>query len=402
MIRGAPGGLALSALILFACADADRGSDATVLARADSLTRASILADANILTPYRLTLDTASVWAETGWGEFDHPRAIAGGLDVAVLGMLIPNGHEAAGDAAEVASDRLDEWHEIVVSHPDRFRLLRSPTEVSNASSDGVLGLLFGIENGIPIGADTAALDGLFERGVRLITLVHSRPNGLGDSSYSQERPWGGLSPLGRDAVRVMNARGMIIDVSHMADATVTDVLDVSRAPVIASHSAARTFTPGWERNLSDPLIRDIAAGGGVVHVTFGGSFLSAELQAREQPMWDHVEQTLGLSINSLRGRAEAIRFREDHGVVRAVAADVADHIDHVVGLVGVDHVGLGSGFDGYGDAMPSDLRDASAYPNLVAELMSRGYGDEELVKILGGNFLRVWRSVEAVAAPDA
>ncbi len=389
-----------AALTLAACAySGEPGPDVATLARADSLARATVIVDANILTPYRLTLDTASVWSASGWGEFDHPRAVDGGLDVAVMGMLIPNAHEAAGDAWDVASARLDEWHRIVREHPDRFRLIRSPGEAGTTIADGAVGIVFAIENGIPMGADTARLSELHDRGVRLITLVHSRPNDLGDSSYSPERPWGGLSRLGRQAVEAMNRLGMIVDVSHMADEAVLDAVEASRAPLVASHSSARRFTPGWERNLSDDLIRAIAAGGGVVHVTFGGSFLSTELQQREQPMWDHVERTLGLSINSRAGRDRAMRFREEHGIVRARAADVVDHIDHVVGLVGTEHVGIGSGFDGSGDAMPSDLRDVSAYPALIAELLRREYADQDVARILGGNFLRVWRQVEDVAA---
>lgn len=369
-----------------------------MLAHADSLAHSAIIADANILTPYRLTLDTASVWTATGWGEFDHPRAMQGGLDVAVMGMLVPGRHEQLGDAAAVARARLDEWQAIVNGRPGRFRLLRSPGDVRNASADGVLGLVFAIENGISIGNESGGLTPLYERGVRLITLVHSSPNGLGDSSYSQDRPWGGLSALGRDVVAAMNDLGMIVDVSHMADSTVWDVLEVSRAPVIASHSSARAFTPGWERNLSDDLIHGIAAAGGVVHIAFGGSFLSTALQQREQPMWDHVEQTLGLSINSLRGRAEAMLFRTENDVARATVSDLADHVAHVVDLAGVEHVGLGSGFDGSGDAMLEGLRDVSGYPALIAELIRRGYSDADLEKILGGNFLRVWRDVEAAA----
>ena len=396
---GVPSLLVVGLLLSSGCRySGELGPDVMTMARADSLAHAAIIADANILTPYRLTLDTASVWSATGWGEFDHPRAMQGGLDVAVMGMLIPSRHEEAGDAVEVATARLDEWHGIVEAHPDRFRLLRSPDDVRNAAEDGVLGLVFAIENGIPIGSGVEGIEPLYDRGVRLITLVHSSPNGLGDSSYSQERPWGGLSPLGRDVVGVMNRRGMIIDVSHMADPTVADVLEVSRAPVIASHSSVRAFTPGWERNLSDELIEGIARGGGVIHVAFGGSFLSTELQQREQPMWDHVEQTLGLSINSLRGRAEAMGFRADNGVERATISDLADHVDHIVDLVGVGHVGLGSGFDGSGDAMLDGLRDVSGYPALIAELMRRGYGDEDLEKLLGGNFLRVWSEVESLA----
>ena len=412
--RGGPWVLITFSVVLFGCAERSGSGAPEELevveaaaaivteahrVRADSLAHAALLVDANILTPYRVTLDTASVWTDSHWGEFDYPRARTGGLDVAVMGMLIPNGHEESGDAVEVALARLDEWQALVRDHPDQFELVTGPDQLSGGAASDQVGLLFAIENGIAIGPDTAGVARLYDRGVRLITLVHAQPNRIGDSSYSQDRPWDGLSAFGADVVRAMNAQGMIIDVSHMADSTVSDVLAITRAPVIASHSSARHFTPGWERNLSDDLIRGVAGSGGVVHLAFGGSFLTSELQAREQPMWDHVEQTLGLSINSVRGRAEAMTFRADHGVERGLVSDLADHVDHVVELVGVDHVGIGSGFDGSGDSMLRTLRDVSDYPALLAELMARGYSDADLEKIMGGNFLRVWRTVVDAAA---
>ena len=357
----------------------------------------NVLADANLLTPYRIALDAAQVWEETGWGEFDHPRAVAGGLDVAVLELLIP---QSQSDAEGLADRLLRDWNQMIEEHPDKFQLLTGSDQVSGPANDGRVGVMLGVENGIAIGADvTAGVQRLYDQGVRLITPVHSQPNGLGDSSYSERRPWSGLSDMGRQAVAEMNRLGIIVDVSHMSDETVADVLATSTAPVIASHSAARRYTLGWERNLSDELIEGIAASGGVVHVPFGGSFLWAQIQDAEQPVWDFVEDSLGLSINSKRGREEAQRFRAEQGIGYATVQDVARQIDYIVSKVGAEHVGFGSGFDGSGDSMPYELKDVSGYSSLVAELVRRGYSDEDLIAIMGGNFLRVWRDVEAVAA---
>lgn len=384
----------VTSLALAACAT-DEEPTAEHQARADSLVHNAVLADANILTPYRIVLDTASVWEATGWGEFDHPRAIAGGLDVAVLEMLIPNNQD---DPQAVADRILDDWHTIFEGWGDQFRLLTRSSDLEGPVRDGRIGVVLGVENGIVIGTELERLQHLYDRGVRLMTPVHTPGNGIGDSSLSTTRTWSGLSDFGRAVIREMNRLGMIVDVSHMSDEATLATLETTTAPVIASHSAARRFTLGWERNLSNDLIEGIAAAGGVVHVPFGGSFLWAQIQSAEQPVWDYVEDSLGLSINSRLGREESQNFRRRSEIGYATVSNVADQIDYLVDRVGHEHVGFGSGFDGSGDSMPYGLKDVSQYSALVAELVRRGYSDEALTAILGGNFLRVWREVERVA----
>ncbi len=396
---GGAGGLrafatTVSAVVLGACG-ADPPPTNEHQAHADSLVHAHVLADANILTPFRIVLDTASVWEATGWGDFDHPRAVAGGLDVAVLEMLIPNNQ----NEPDVVADRiLNDWHTVFEAYGDRFRLLTRSADVTGPATDGRVGVVLAVENAIVIGRELGQLSHLYERGVRLLTPVHVPANGIGDSSMSESRPWGGLSPFGREVVVEMNRLGMIVDVTHMSDEAALATLELSTAPVIASHSAARRFTLGWERNLSNELIDAIAESGGVVHVPFGGSFLWAQIQSAEQPVWDFVEDSLGLSINSRRGREEAKNYRRRSQIGYATPANVADQIDFIVGRVGVEHVGFGSGFDGSGDSMPYGLKDVSQYSGLVAELVRRGYSDQDLAAIMGGNFMRVWQAVEQVA----
>jgi len=358
--------------------------------------RENVIVDANILTPYRLTLDDADIRERNGIGEFDVVRAQEGGLDIAVMGMLIPTSHQEKGDAKEVADARIDEWLALIESS-EALELIGDVRDATRRTK-GRVGILLALENGAPLGSELKNVGYFYDRGVRLITLVHSRPNHIGDSSYAQHRPWKGLSPIGRDIVLEMNRLGMIIDVSHIGDDTFDEVLDTSTAPVIASHSSCRSFTPGWERNLDDARIERLAENGGVLHVTFGGSFLSTELMIREQPVWDHVEGQ-GLSINSIEGRSQAQSFRQERDIAYATIGDVVDHIDHVVKLVGIDHVGIGSGFDGSGDSMPNGLKDVSDYQTLIDELVDRRYSKEDVEKILSGNFLRVWRLVEAVAS---
>ena len=292
-----------------------------------------------------------------------------------------------------------------IIERSDVLTLVTSPEQLRRAFEGGKIAMALALENGAPIGRDLANLHHFYERGVRMVTLVHSLPNQVGDSSCSQHRPWKGLSPFGQSVVAEMNRLGMI-DISHISDDAFYQVVERSAAPVIASHSSCRAFTPGWERNMDDAMIRTLAEGGGVIHITFGESFLSTELQQREQPVSEHVEDP-GFSINSVTGRSMAQKFRQENGIRYATIGDVVDHIDHVVDLVGIDHVvdlvgidhvGIGSGFDGSGDSMPDGLKDVSDYATLIEELLKRDYTHDNVEKILSGNLLRVWTEVERIA----
>jgi membrane dipeptidase len=196
-----------------------------------------------------------------------------------------------------------------------------------------------------------------------------------------------------------MNRLGMMVDVSHISDAAFWDVMEVSTAPVIASHSGARHFTPGWPRNLSDEMIRALAEGGGVVMINFGSSFLTQEANAYRYGRRDAYRTSLaerGLEpTEELEAEFNEVWAAEHGPFPFASLDDVLDQIEHVVDLVGIDHVGIGSDFDGVGDTLPIGLKDVSTYPNLIRGLFERGYGEGEIRKILGGNFLRVWADVD-------
>ena len=273
-----------------------------------------------------------------------------------------------------------------------------STGDVHRHKAAGLVSLPMGMENGAPIDS-LADLQYFFGRGIRYITLTHARDNQISDSSYDTTRTWEGLSPFGKLVVDEMNRIGIIVDVSHVTDSTIWQVLRRSKAPVLASHSSARHFTPGWERNVSDELIEALAARNGVIMISFGSTFLRSGYRAQQQALREEIETHLS-DAGIARYSKEGVRYFESERKANPIGTlqDVADHIDHVVGLVGVDHVGLGSDFDGV-TALPSDLQDVSMYPFLVAELIKRGYSDEDLAKILGGNALRVWKAVERVAA---
>lgn len=373
------------------------------LQRAQHLAQDALLVDTHIDVPYRLQENWVDVSGATADGDFDHPRALAGGLDVAFMSIYTPAELEAAGGGTQLAHQLIDSVEALAARAPGRFVLVRSTADVKRLAARGRVLLALGMENGSPIDGKLENLRRFHARGVRYVTLAHGLSNHLSDSSYDEKRPWDGLSPFGIEVVAEMNRLGMMVDVSHLSDAAVRDVLETSAAPVIASHSSVRHFTPDWERNLGDDLIRAIAAKGGVVHINFGSSFLTAKALAwtlAEHAALETYLKANGLAADSEAAKAFADKYAAEHAFPFASIEDVADHYDHVVKLVGIDHVGLGSDFDGVGPSLPVGLKSVADYPNLIAELMRRGYSEADLRKLLGGNLMRVWGEVERRAQP--
>jgi len=373
---------------------------ASIEARADRLVQASLLVDGHVDLPSRLNDFYENPADSTVGGDVDYPRARAGGLDAPFMSIYIPPYLQSNPAAATNRADALIDLVEtIATDHPTEFALATSPNEVRQIATTEAVALPLGMENGAGLGGDLDNVEHFYERGIRYITLTHGAHNRLGDSSYDDAEPrWSGLSPFGADVVAEMNRLGIMVDVSHVTDATARDAIEASAAPVIASHSSCRHFTPGWERNVSDALIQGIADTGGVVMITFGSSFLRTEYREQDDPiraeMNAHIDAR-GWAKDSREAILYEEKIRDEHPI--GTVQDVADHIDHAVGLVGAEHVGLGSDFDGV-FALPEGLQDASGYPVLVAELLRRGYGDAEIRQVLGENVLRVWTEVEAVA----
>lgn len=368
-------------------------------ARAEALAQQYIIVDGHIDVPYRMTVVSEDITDATAGGDFDYPRAKAGGLDAPFMSIYIPSDRQATPGASKVLADSLIDMVEgFVARAPDKYAIATSPADIRRHHDEGLISLPMGMENGAPIEDDLANVPYFYERGIRYITLTHALDNQLSDSSYDTTRTWQGLSPLGEDVVREMNRLGMMVDVSHLSDSAFYDVLRVSRAPVIASHSSVRQWTPDWERNMDDAMIQRLAENGGVIMINFGSSFLKTAYQSQgnliQQRLTTYLAQN-NLELTSPEAYAYFTRLRSENPV--GTVQDVADHIDHVVNLVGVDHVGLGSDFDGV-FALPEGLQDVSQYPNLIAELLRRGYSDADIEKILGGNALRVWEAVERVA----
>jgi membrane dipeptidase len=364
----------------------------------------AVIVDTHIDVPYRLVEEMEDITQATEKGDFDYPRAVAGGLDAAFMSIYIPARHQETGDAKQVAEELIDMVEGFEREAPEKFAVARSVADVRAHKAAGLISLPMGMENGAPIETidDVAHFAG---RGIRYVTLTHSKDNQICDSSYvaPEERTWNGLSPFGREVVAEMNRQGVMIDVSHISDETFWQVMELTTAPVIASHSSARHFTPGWERNIADEMIQTVGENGGVVMINFGSAFLREDAQKQSEAFWAATGAFMKESGESRESEAvqEFVRsyFAENGPQVFASLSDVVAHIDHVVELAGVDHVGLGSDFDGVGDSLPEGLKDVSGYPNLVAALLEKGYSEEDVTKILGENLLRVWSEVERVAA---
>ena len=331
---------------------------------AQELAQEMIIIDTHLDTPIQLYMQQS----KNGFYEditkasslhFDFDRAVSGGLNVPFFVIFTPPSAEEKGTAFEMAKDLIKILEDIMNKHPSKFRLVKSPEEITNEK--GVMQVVYGMENGAPIESKLSNIKVFSDMGINYITLAHSKSNHISDSSYDSNKNWGGLSPFGRKVVAEMNKQGVMIDISHVSDAAFYEVLKLTKTPVIASHSSLRHFVPGFERNVSDDMLRELAKNEGVIQICFGSEFIA------EKKKYPNLVVTV---------------------------KDVADHIDRVKKLVGIDHVGIGSDYDGWRN-FPVGLEDTSTYPNLIKELLNRNYTKEEIEKIFGGNLLRVWREVK-------
>jgi len=372
-------------------------------AQAMDIAQSSIIIDTHIDVPYRLHDGWDDVSEATEGGDYDYPRAKAGGLNAPFMSIYTPAGLEEEGRSKEVADELIDLVNRIVNESPEKYAIALSPADIEDQYAHGLISLPMGMENGSPIEGDLANVQYFFDRGIRYITLAHGLSNHISDSSYDDNKQWGGLSEFGVEVVQEMNRVGIMVDISHVSDEAFWDVMEVTEAPAIASHSSARHFTPGWERNIADDMIVRLAENGGVVQINYGSAFLTEAAQnygtARREAFAAYVEENGGEVSEELETAFEA-KYDSEHGSYPYATLDeTLRHFDHIVKLTSIDHVGIGSDYDGVGDSLPIGLKDVSSYPNLVEGLLGRGYSEDDIKKILGGNLLRVWREVEAVAA---
>jgi membrane dipeptidase len=375
--------------------------DKDLMAKAKRLAQEFIIVDTHIDAPERMIelkkVEDISVKSK---GEFDYVKAKQGGLNCGFMSIYIPSSYQRTG-GAKVFADSLITMVEGWASRwPEKFVLARSAADVTAQFTTGKVSLAMGMENGAGIEADLANVQYFYNKGIRYVTLTHATDNRICDSSYDTTRTWKGLSPFGRKVVEEMNRVGIMVDVSHVSDSAFFQVMEMSKAPVIASHSSCRHFTPGFERNMSDEMIRVLASRAGVIQINFGSFAILDEFRKNDDNSTKAIDEHLkarGISPTDSVAQRYARKYRKDHPIKSPDVADVAAHIDHVVKLVGVDYVGFGSDFDGV-DNLPTGLKDASCYSNLIHELLKRGYSDDDIRKICSGNLLRAWTAVENVA----
>ena len=388
--------------LLFAVAIIFSGctNDATLRQKADELAHKHIITDGHVDIPYRLARKMEDISVRTEGGDFDFVRAKKGGLDAPFMSIYVPSSYQETGGAKLKADSLIDLVENLAGDHPEKFAVAASPAEVEKIVAEGKIALPMGMENGAPIEDDLNNVAHFQRRGVRYITLTHGKDNQICDSSYDTTGTWGGISDFGREVVAEMNRVGIMVDISHVSDNAFYDVMKITKAPAIASHSSCRAFTPGFERNMNDEMIETLAANGGVIQINFGSSFLSEE--SREKSNKNREKIRVYAEENGLKmGDEEFMKYAREvtrENPTYADVTDVADHIDHVVKLAGVDHVAFGSDFDGVGDSLPYELKDVSDYPNLIFHLLKRGYSDEDIEKICYKNIWRVWNEVERVA----
>ena len=377
-------------------------SSAAIAAQAQRLAVNNLIIDTHIDVPYRLFKTPADVSQATDGGDFDYPRALAGGLNAAFMSIYIPAAVDEAGEAYDFALSSIDSVEALADTHPDKFAIATCSTDLQRHFEDGLISLPMGMENGGPIAGKIENLELFFDKGIRYITLTHSKSNHISDSSYDKNEPLQGLSEFGKTLIGEMSRLGVMVDVSHVSDNAFWQVMELSPVPVLATHSSMRHFTPGFHRNMSDEMVVAMAEKGGVIQINYGSSFLHQAAQdygaartaaLREYQLSNHLED----DDPALRTFFD--NYTRMNLYPFASLDTVLDHIDRVVEIAGIDAVGIGSDYDGVGDSLPIGLKDVSSYPNLIAGLLERGYSEADIIKILSGNTLRVWRAVEAYAA---
>lgn len=332
-------------------------------------------------------------------GHVDIPRLKAGGVDLQVFACFIWT-DVSPNEALAKVNLMIDTLETQIARNSDDMEICLTADDAERITGEGKIAAFLAVENGVAIANDLSNLDHLYSRGIRYMTLTHISSNALATSSSDSLRPGEGLTKFGREVVRKMDELGMIIDISHARIEAVEDVLEITSAPVIASHSCVWEIQ-NHDRNLNDDQIRAIAKNGGMIGINFFQYYLSSRAAAIadsiEEVYKKDIEAAKAAYPDDYKARRRMLKHVYDD-LTEALAGvvdigTVVDHIDYIVNLVGPDYVGLGSDFDGV-SRLPEGLTDCSMIPNITCEMVSRGYSKEDIEKILGGNFLRIFRQV--------
>ena len=370
--------------------------------RAKKLHFSSIVIDTHDDTTQRLLAPGFDIGVRHTDGSIDIPRMREGGLG-AIFFSIWMSGTVTGPEAVKRSLDQFDAVREMVRTHAKDLVLCTTATEIRRAHADGKIAVLIGVEGGHMIDSDLAVLRSYAALGARYMTLTHYLNDEWADSS-TDKPAHNGLTDFGKEVVREMNRQGMMVDISHVSDKTFYDALAISQAPMIASHSSCRALCD-HPRDMTDDMIKALASKGGVIHINYYMGFLSQEYRDAMKSN-SELDKQMQAEIEKRCGKNEDCQLREGDNLVReAVAAGklprveweaIIQHIDHAVKLVGADHVGLGSDFDGAN--MPYGMEDVSMIPKITDALLKKGYSEADVRKILGENTLRVMEQVEATA----
>ncbi len=332
----------------------------------------------------------------------DFPRMEEGGLDAIFFAAF--TSQRARNDANtqkayELANEMIEKTYEVCKKYNNMAEVATTPEDVVRLEKEGKRAIYIGMENGFPLGQELDRVEEFYNKGVRYITLCHSSNNDVCDSSTDKNGPeFNGLSPFGKKVVKEMNRLGMMIDVSHISDKSFYDVVEMSKVPVIASHSSVRAIAH-HKRNMTDDMIKALAKNGGVIQICLLDDYIKdPDTTTVRYQKEQELRKVFNTSFAKMSDEEQAEVRRqwreldEKYPKQLPTVADCVDHIDHVKKLVGIDYVGIGSDFDGGGGL--ADCADVSQMPNITAEMLKRGYTEEEIAKVWGGNFLRVFAKV--------
>ncbi len=405
--------LVLFALVLsapFSSGQSPNGSDTAVSAKARAIQDSAIVVDTHADTP-QYFLDAGYDIGSTDPNDFEHislDKARRGNLGAEFFSIWVDPGTNQ-GHFAQHTFDLIDSVYEQAAHHPDRMVMAFSVADIERAHKEHKLAALMGIEGGHSIENDMHLLRDYYRLGVRYMTLSWSNTNEWADSSGDindvKVQHHNGLTYFGKEVVHEMNRLGMMVDISHVADKTFWDVIATSKAPIIASHSSARALTNA-PRNMTDDMLKAVAKNGGVVDVNFYSGFVDEDYRKQSEPMGKQAAEAQRAYTEKQKADGKTLTFIDNDRIEREWAAKVPrpplksliDHIDHIAKVAGVDHVGLGSDFDGVAGATPAGIDSAADLPKITQALLDRGYSADDIKKILGGNILRVFRQVEIVS----
>jgi membrane dipeptidase len=382
----------------------------TITPRARAIHDSAIVVDTHADTPQRFLYENFDIGNSDpkDIGHISLDKARAGNLGAEFFSIWV-DPETTRGHFAKSTFDMIDSVYEQAARHPDRMMMAFSVADIKRAHKEKKLAALMGIEGGHAIENDIRLLRDYYRLGVRYMTLSWSNTNEWADSSGDIDDPkvqhHNGLTDFGKQVVLEMNRMGMMVDISHVADKTFFDAIATSRAPLIASHSSARALT-NHPRNMTDDMLRAVAKNGGVVQTNFYSAFIDENYRKAAEAQQKEVDAAVAAHVAELKAAGKPVTYLDKDEIEREWAAKIPrpplksliDHIDHIAKVAGIDHVGLGSDFDGVSGATPEGIDSAADLPKITQALLDRGYSANDIHKILGGNLLRVFDEVERVS----